>query len=105
MKLAPTIIALVLATSPAAAQVATSTSAGTTTSSITGTSTGSSTATTTGVICDEEMTATFCNVSTDPNNAGYGTNAGVAATSAGIITPSPAIPTCSNFPPADELCN
>ena len=59
----------------------------------------------TGVICDEEMTATFCNVSTGPNNAGYGTNAGVAATSAGITTPSPAIPTCSNFPPADELCN
>ena len=51
------------------------------------------------------MTATFCNVNTNPNNAGYGTPGGAAATSAGITTPSPAIPTCGGFPPANELCN
>ena len=28
----------------------------------------------TGVICQEEMVATFCNVATGPNNAGYGTH-------------------------------
>ena len=90
--------ALLMATSPVAAQSAQQAlgAAGTTNNSL---------LPNTGIICEEEMTATFCNVSTGPNNAGYGTNAGAAATSAGITTPSPAIPTCSNFPPADELCN
>jgi hypothetical protein len=91
------IVALLLATSPAAAQVVAGTSVGEATSSTTGT--------TTGVICDEEMTATFYNVTTSPNNAGYGTSGGAAATSAGITTPSPATPSCGAFPPADELCN
>ena len=70
-----------------------------------GGATNNSPLTDTGVICQEEMTATFCNVNTNPNNAGYGTNGGAAATSAGITTPSPAIPTCGGFPPANELCN
>ena len=30
------------------------------------------------------MTATFCNVPTSPNNGGYGSGGGAAATSAGI---------------------
>jgi len=65
-----------------------------------------STLTNTGVICQEEMVATFCNVATGPNNAGYGTHGGAAATSAGITTPSPAIPACGEgVVPANELCN
>jgi hypothetical protein len=34
----------------------------------------------TDIICQEEMTATFCNTPTGPNNAGYGTVGGAAAT-------------------------
>jgi len=65
-----------------------------------------STLTNTGVICQEEMVATFCNVATGPNHAGYGTNGGAAATSARITTPSPAIPICGEgVVPANELCN
>jgi hypothetical protein len=60
----------------------------------------------TGVICQEEMVATFCNVATGPNNAGYGTHGGAAATSTGITTPSKAIPACGEgVVPANELCN
>ena len=60
----------------------------------------------TGVICQEEMVATFCNVATGPNNAGYGTHGGPAATSTGITTPSKAIPACGEgVVPANELCN
>jgi hypothetical protein len=59
----------------------------------------------TGVICQEEITATFCNVPTGPNNAGYGTHGGAAA-STGITTPSPAIPICGQgLVPANELCD
>ena len=59
----------------------------------------------TGVICQELMTATFCNVPTSPNTGGYGSGAGAASTSTGITTPSPAIPICAEFPSANELCN
>ena len=65
-----------------------------------------STLTNTGVICQEEMVATFCNVATGPNNAGYGTHGGAAATS----TPTPSIPACgegaigSCRPPKDWRC-
>jgi hypothetical protein len=53
-----------------------------------------------------EMVATFCNVASSPNHAGYGTNGGAAATSAGITTPSPAIPACGEgIVTANELCN
>jgi hypothetical protein len=96
--LAPT-VALLLATSPVAAQPRQQElgSSG---------QTNTSTLPNTGIICQELMTATFCNVTTSPNNGGYGTGAGAAATSAGITTPSPAIPTCAEFPPpANELCN
>ena len=37
-----------------------------------------------GAICQQEMTATFCNVPTSTNNGGYGSGGGAAATSAGI---------------------
>ena len=49
---------------------------------------------------------TFCNVASGPNNAGYGTHGGAAATSTGITTPSKAIPACGEgVVPANELCN
>jgi ubiquinone/menaquinone biosynthesis C-methylase UbiE len=80
------VIALLLLTSPVAAQTTTSTFAAT--SSTSSTSSGASA----DEICDELMTATFCNEPTSPNTSGYGTNGGAAATSTGITTPSPAIP-------------
>jgi hypothetical protein len=90
MKLA-FLIGLLLVASPVAAQ----------TSQIqqplgTGGMTNNSPLTNTGVICQEEMVATFCNMASSPNHAGYGTNGGAAATSAGITTPSPAIPACGD---------
>jgi hypothetical protein len=99
MKMLLLFMALLSASSPVAAQSASHQPLGA------GGATNNSPLTDTGVICQEEMTATFCNVNTNPNNAGYGTNGGAAATSAGITTPSPAIPTCGGFPPANELCN
>jgi hypothetical protein len=74
-----------------------------------------------GLICIEEMVATFCNQPTGPNLAGYGSRgssatsgtsaangssaaSGVgAASSSGISTTS--IPPCGSFPPPNELCN
>jgi hypothetical protein len=68
--------------------------------------TNNSQLTNTGIICQEEMVATFCNVATSPNTAGYGRNGGAAATSTGITTPSPAIPICGEgVVAANELCN
>jgi hypothetical protein len=77
-----------------------------------------STLTNTGVICLEEMVATFCNVPTGPNLNGYGSSGSVGLRAAsgssagsgvsgpgGGAGPSAAIPTCSEFPPANELCN
>ena len=79
----------------------------------------------TGLICIEEMVATFCNRPVGPNNAGYGsstafsgssarsgTSAGSkssagsgvgAASGSGISTTS--IPPCGAFPSPNELCN
>jgi hypothetical protein len=111
---------LLLALPPAAAQVATSN--GQQSAGRTGQSTGSQ-APETGVICIEEMTATFCNVVTGPNNAGYGSNGssagsgggsgssggsgsgGGSGSSAGTLSNTSSIPPCSAFPPANELCN
>jgi hypothetical protein len=68
--------------------------------------TNTSTLPNTGIICQEEMVATFCNVATGPNNAGYGTHGGAAATSTGITMPSPAVPACGEgLVAANELCN
>lgn len=92
------IAALLLAASPVAAQSRQQALG-------TGGTTNNSQLPNTGIICEEEMTATFCNVPTSPNNAGYGTGGGAAATGAGITTPSPAIPICSELGPANELCN
>ena len=101
MKL-PFVIALLLVTSSVAAQQVTTSQQplGTGGQTIT-----SPLSTPSGAICQQEMTATFCNVPTSPNNGGYGSGGGAAATSAGITTPSPAIPSCQDFPAANELCN
>jgi hypothetical protein len=65
-----------------------------------------------GLLCVEEMVATFCNQPTGPNTAGYGSStassgssagSGVGASSSGISTTS--IPSCGAFPPPNELCN
>jgi hypothetical protein len=92
------VAALIVAASPAAAQVTTSNSQQQSGQS------ASSQAPTTGVICDEEMTATFCNVPTGPNTSGYQSSGGSgSSSSAGSVTPS--IPPCAAEWPADELCN
>src|SRR5690242_9516999 len=70
----------------------------------------------TGVFCIEEMTATFCNVTTGPNTSGYGSrsvstsssraaSSGVSASSGGAGAISPSILPCSSQPPFNELCN
>jgi hypothetical protein len=99
MKILALTVALLFAASPVAAQQ---------TQQALGTNgqINTSTLPNTGVICQEEMVATFCNVATGPNNAGYGTHGGAAATSTGITTPSKAIPACGEgLVPANELCN
>src|ERR1700752_4323675 len=82
--------------------------------------TNNSPLTDTGVICLQEMVATFCNVASGPNNSGYGSSrastsssgAGAGAgsgvsggtfTSSGTSTTS--VPPCGAFPPPNELCN
>ena len=90
-----------------------------TTPTVNGQLTGPRGGTTTGVICIEEMTATFCNVVIGPNTNGYGSSGGSAAAGAGAGSASAAgsaaggggsgatssIPACSSFPPPNELCN
>jgi hypothetical protein len=73
MKKLALIAALLLAASPAAAQVATSGQ-----QQLLG-----GQAPTTGIFCDEEMTATFCNLPTGPNTSGYGSS-GVSTSSSGV---------------------
>jgi hypothetical protein len=103
MKKLALIAALLLAAAPAVAQVATS-------NDQQGTQTGQpavSEAPTTGVICAEEMTATFCNVVTGPNTNGYQSSGGSGSSSGAGSTPSvsPSIPPCAAEPPPNELCN
>jgi hypothetical protein len=105
MKKFALITALFLATSPVAAQQATIADQQQQPLAAGG-QTVTSPLTNTGTICQEEMVATFCNVATSPNTAGHGSNGGAAATSAGITTPSPAIPACGEgIVTANELCN
>jgi hypothetical protein len=98
MKMLALIAALLLAASPVAAQQQQQPLGA-------GGRTNNSTLPNTGVICQELMTATFCNVPTSPNNGGYGSGGGAASSKTGITTPSPAIPPCASFPPANELWN
>jgi hypothetical protein len=85
----------------------------------------------TGVLCIQEMTATFCNVPSGPNTNGYGSAGGsgstgatgssgagggggsasgagsatASASSGGAGANTTSIPTCGGFPSANELCN
>ena len=114
MKKLALIYALLLAASPAAAQLATSSRV----QELNGQSVQTTPieAPTTGVFCIEEMTATFCNVTTGPNTSGYGSrsvstsgsgaaSSGVSASGGGAGAISPSIPPCSGEPPFNELCN
>jgi len=108
MKKLALISALLLAASPAAAQLATSARV----QQLGGEPVQSTptVAPTTGVFCIEEMTATFCNVTTGPNTSGYGsrgvsTSSSGTASSGGAGAISPSIPPCSSEPPFNELCN
>src|SRR5262249_7767535 len=108
MKKLALISALLLAASPAAAQLATSSRV----QQLGGPAVQSAPveAPPTGVFCIEEMTATFCNVTTGPNTSGYGsrsvsTSSGVSASGGGAGAISPSIPPCSSEPPFNELCN
>jgi hypothetical protein len=96
------IYALLLAASPAAAQLATSSRV----QQLGGPAVQSTptVAPPTGVFCIEEMTATFCNVTTSPNTSGYGSRS-VSTSSGGAGANSPSIPPCSSEPPFNELCN
>jgi hypothetical protein len=102
MKNLPLIAALLLAALPVAAQEQPLGAGG---------QTNTSQLPNTGVICQEEIAATFCNVPTAPSHGGYGSGAvsGLSAASSSgggsSAPPSPSIPTCSEFPPANELCN
>ena len=115
MKILSLTAALLLMASPVAAQ----------TSQIqqplgAGGQTNNSTLTNAGVICLEEMVATFCNVASSPNTRGYGSSAASgsstgAGSSAGsgasggsfssIGTSTTSIHPCGAFPPPNELCN
>jgi hypothetical protein len=114
MKKLALISALLLAASPAAAQLATSSRV----QQLGGLPVQSTpiVAPTTGVFCIEEMTATFCNVTTGPNTGGYGSrgvstsssgaaSSGVSASSGGAGGISSSIPPCGSEPPFNELCN
>ena len=119
MKMFALTVALLLAASPVAAQQQLQQALGA------GGQINNSTLPNTGLICIQEMVATFCNLPVGPNNAGYGsstafsgssarsgTSAGSgssagsgvgAASGSGISTTS--IPPCGAFPSPNELCN
>ena len=114
MKKLALVSALLLAASPAAAQVATSLSQ----QQLGGQSVEApaTQAPTAGVFCIEEMTATFCNVPSGPSEGGYGSrsvststsgagSSGVSASSGGAGGISSSIPPCGSEPPFNEQCN
>jgi hypothetical protein len=108
MKKFAIIAALVLAASPAAAQLATPN--GQAQSPTQRGATGSTQAPATGVFCIEEVTATFCNVVTGPNAGGYGARSGSGSSNGSGSTSGPgagpsSIPPCPAEPPFNELCN
>jgi len=115
MKKRALIATLLLATSPAVAQVPTSSSQQALSSGRTG-QLPPPQGPTTGTFCVEEITATFCNVPTGPNTSGYGTGGSGAATSGsgaagglsangGVGGNASALPPCPGEPPFNELCN
>jgi hypothetical protein len=124
MKTLGLIAALLLAASPVAAQSVQQPLGA-------GGQTNTSSLPNTGVICIEEMTATFCNVPTSPSHGGYGLSSTSGSSSASGLSGTPgsrsgygssagsgssggaggagttasSTPPCSAFPPPNELCN
>jgi hypothetical protein len=96
------IAAVLLAASPVAAQVATLN--GQQQSGDQGGESAPSQAPTTGVICIEEIIATFCNVPSGPNTGDYQSSGG-SGSSGGAGSNTPSISPCTAEPPANELCN
>jgi len=96
------IAALLSAGSPVAAQVVTSN--GQQQFGVQGGQSAPSQGPITGAICDEEITATFCNVPTRPNTNGYGSSGG-SGSSGGAGGNTSSNPPCAEEPPANELCN
>jgi hypothetical protein len=114
MKKLSLIAALLLAASPVAAQSRQQALGA-------GGQTNNSPLANTGIICEQEITATFCNVATSPNNRGYGSSRGsissggsasgggytssAGSASSGVAGSSTSsIPPCGAFPPPNELC-
>ncbi len=100
-------MAVFLALGSTAAMAQSSAASGTGSGTGTGAGSGTTSAATTSsrsivtdVVCNELMLATFCNVTSRPNNAGYGA-AGVGGTGPN----SPSLPPCSFTTPPNELCD
>jgi hypothetical protein len=109
MKKLTLITALLLATSPVAAQSGQQALGA-------GGQTHNSPLPDTGIVCQQEMTATFCNAPTSPNIGGFGSSRGSTSsagsgtgsgsgTSAGAGSNTSSISPCGSFRPANELCN
>ena len=118
MKILALTVALLLAASPVAAQQRQQALGA-------GGQVNNSTLPNTGLICIEEMVATFCNLPVGPNSAGYGSSTAFSGSSAtsgtsgsgssagsgvtgGSFTSSArstSVPICGSFPPPNELCN
>jgi hypothetical protein len=117
MKILALIVALLVTSSPVVAQQQVEKALGT------GGQINDSILPNNGLVCVEEMVATFCNQPTGPNTAGYGSStassgssatsgtgaasgssagSGVGASGSGVNT---SIPPCGAFPPPNELCN
>jgi hypothetical protein len=115
------IAGLVLAASPAAAQVVTANGqtqlSGKTQLGGQSAQPAPTQAPVTGTFCIEEMTATFCNTVTGPNTNGYGTRS-VSGSSSGSASGglsasggggsganTSSFPPCPSEPPFNELCD
>jgi hypothetical protein len=118
MKKRVLIAAFLVAASPAAAQVSTSSNQQGLSPGQTGELAPTQAAPTTGVSCVEEMTATFCNAPTGPNTGGYGGGAGGSGAATGGSGSASglgaggsaggnasSLPPCPGEPPFNELCN
>ena len=103
MRLVPLTVALVALASPAVAQSVTQRDQSVANEGQSS-SLSSSSGPTTGVICIEEISATFCNVVGSPSNGGFGSTSGAQGTVGSSAVPTP-IPTCGDFWPPGEQCD
>lgn len=103
MRLFAVTLALVILITPAAAQVVTQRDRSAFQAEGQS-SPSSSPGPTTGVICQEEVDATFCNAVGSPSNWGFGATSGAQGTVGSPAVPTP-IPACGNFWPPGEQCD